>query len=96
MTETKAVLDNWIEDILAFHKRKIRKSKDMESEDTEQFLICEFRKTLKYSPSDINAETLFLVFTLSQEFIKSKHGYFANFQTFIGGSPSIDLEGFAI
>jgi hypothetical protein len=45
MTENKAQLDNWIEDIVAFHKaRRVFVSlKDMESEDASQFLICEFK-----------------------------------------------------
>ena len=44
MTE-KPQLNNWIEDIVAFHKakRKFVNLKDMESEDADQFLICEFK-----------------------------------------------------
>ena len=45
MTENKSQLSNWIEDIVAFHKvkRKFVSLKDMESEDADQFLICEFK-----------------------------------------------------
>jgi hypothetical protein len=45
MTENKAQLNTWIEDIVAFHKakRKFVSLKDMESEDADQFLICEFK-----------------------------------------------------
>ncbi len=45
MTENKAQLDNWISDIVAFHKikRVFLSLKDMESEDADQFLICEFK-----------------------------------------------------
>ena len=45
MTENKAQLDSWIEDIVAFHKakRKFVSLKDIESEDADQFLICEFK-----------------------------------------------------
>jgi hypothetical protein len=45
MTENKAQLSNWIEDIVAFHKakRKFVSLKDMESENADQFLICEFK-----------------------------------------------------
>jgi len=45
MTKNKNQLDNWIEDIVAFHKskRKFVNLKDMESEDADQFLICEFK-----------------------------------------------------
>ena len=45
MTQCKAQLDNWIEDIVAFHKakRKFISLKDMESEDADLFLICEFK-----------------------------------------------------
>lgn len=45
MTETKAELDNWIEDIVAFHKakRKFVSLKEMKLEDADQFLICEFK-----------------------------------------------------
>ncbi len=45
MTEKKAQLDSWIEDIVAFHKTKrvFVGLKDMESEDADQFLICEFK-----------------------------------------------------
>jgi len=44
MTENKAQLSNWIEDVVAFHKvkRKFVSIKDMESEDADQFVICEF------------------------------------------------------
>jgi hypothetical protein len=44
MTE-KAQLDDWIEDIVAFHKGKrvFINLKDMESEDADHFLICEFK-----------------------------------------------------
>jgi hypothetical protein len=45
MTGTTAELDNWISDIVAFHKikRVFLSLKDMESEDADQFLICEFK-----------------------------------------------------
>ncbi|MEP6576893.1 MAG: hypothetical protein ABJB85_10740 [Nitrososphaerota archaeon] len=45
MIENKAELDNWIKDIVAYHKvkRKFVSLKDMESEDADHFLICEFR-----------------------------------------------------
>ena len=45
MTENKASLSGWIEDIVAFHitKRKFVSLKDMESEDADKFLICEFK-----------------------------------------------------
>jgi hypothetical protein len=45
MTENKAQLSDWIEDIVAFHKakRKFVSLKEMESEDADQFLICEFK-----------------------------------------------------
>ena len=45
MTENKAQLSKWITDIVAFHKskRKFVSLKDMESEDADQFLICEFK-----------------------------------------------------
>ena len=45
MNENKSPLDNWIDDVVAFHraKRKFVILKDMESEDADQFLICEFR-----------------------------------------------------
>ncbi len=44
MTENKAQSFNWIEDVVAFHKvkRKFVSLKDMESEDADQFVICEF------------------------------------------------------
>jgi hypothetical protein len=44
MTKNKTPLDNWIDDIVAFHKskRKFVSLKDMETEDADQFLICEF------------------------------------------------------
>ena len=44
MTENKAQLSNWIEDVVAFQKikRKFVSLKDMESEDADQFVICEF------------------------------------------------------
>ena len=44
MTRIKAPLDNWIEDIVAFHKskRKFVSLKDVESEDADEFLIYEF------------------------------------------------------
>jgi hypothetical protein len=44
MTENKSPLDSWIEDIVAFHKskRKFVSLKEMQSEDADQFLICEF------------------------------------------------------
>jgi hypothetical protein len=44
MTE-KAQLDSWTEGIVAFHKskRKFVSPKDIESEDADQFLICEFK-----------------------------------------------------
>jgi hypothetical protein len=45
MTENKVQLSEWIEDIVAFHKakRKFVSLKDMESEDADQFLMCEFK-----------------------------------------------------
>ena len=45
MTENKTQSPNWIEDIVAFHKakRKFVNLKNMESEDADQFLICEFK-----------------------------------------------------
>ena len=45
MTENKTQLSNWIEDIVAFHKvkRKFFSLKDMESEDADLFLKCEFK-----------------------------------------------------
>jgi hypothetical protein len=45
MTENKVQLSNWIDDVVAFHKakRKFVTLKDMESEDADQFLICEFK-----------------------------------------------------
>ena len=45
MTENKTQLSNWIEDIVSFHKakRKFVSLKEMESEDGDQFLICEFK-----------------------------------------------------
>ena len=45
MTENKAELSNWIQDIVAFHKakRKFVNLKEMESEDADQFPICEFK-----------------------------------------------------
>ena len=45
MTENKTQLSNWIEEIVAFHKakRKFVNLKEMESEDADQFLICEFK-----------------------------------------------------
>ena len=45
MTENKTQLSNWIEDIVAFHKakRKFVNLKEMEMEDKDKFLICEFR-----------------------------------------------------
>ena len=45
MTENKTQLYNWIDDVVAFHKakRKFVTLKDMESEDADQFLICEFK-----------------------------------------------------
>jgi hypothetical protein len=45
MTENKTPLSNWIVDIVAFHKakRKFVSLNEMESEDAEQFLICEFK-----------------------------------------------------
>ena len=46
MTQNKEELSDWIEDIVAFHKakRKFVSLKDMESEDANQFLICEFKR----------------------------------------------------
>jgi GTP-dependent phosphoenolpyruvate carboxykinase len=43
MTENKTQLSNWMEDIVAFYKGKrvFVCLKEMESEDTDQFLICE-------------------------------------------------------
>ena len=45
MTENKTQLTAWIEEIVAFHKakRKFVSLKDMQSEDADQFLICEFK-----------------------------------------------------
>ena len=45
MTENKEELTTWIEDIVAFHKakRKFVSLKEMNSEDANQFLICEFK-----------------------------------------------------
>jgi hypothetical protein len=45
MTENKVELSDWIEDIVAFHKtkRKFVSLKEIESENAEQFLICEFK-----------------------------------------------------
>ena len=45
MTENKTELSSWIEDVVAFHKvkRKFVSLKEMESEDADQFLICEFK-----------------------------------------------------
>jgi len=44
MTRTKAELDNWISDIVAFHKiKRVFLSLNMETEDADQFLICEFK-----------------------------------------------------
>ena len=44
MTENKAQLSNWISNIVAFHKikRVFLSLNEMESEDVNQFLICEF------------------------------------------------------
>ena len=43
--QNKAELDNWIEDIIAYHKvkRKFVSLKEMQSEDVDLFLICEFK-----------------------------------------------------
>ncbi|MFI5407188.1 MAG: hypothetical protein ACHQ1D_11855 [Nitrososphaerales archaeon] len=45
MIKNKLELSDWIEDIVAFHKvkRKFVSLKDMQSEDADQFLICEFK-----------------------------------------------------
>ena len=45
MIENKTELDNWINDIVAYHKvkRKFVSLKEMESEDADQFLICDFK-----------------------------------------------------
>ena len=45
MTENKTQLSSWIEDTVAFHKakRKFVNLKELESEDADQFLICEFK-----------------------------------------------------
>jgi hypothetical protein len=45
MTENKPPLDDWIDDVVAFHKskRKFVSLKEMQSEDADQFLICEFK-----------------------------------------------------
>ena len=45
MTKNKLELSDWIEDIVAFHKakRKFVSLKDIELEDADQFLICEFK-----------------------------------------------------
>ena len=44
MTENKLELSGWIEVIVAFHKakRKFVSLKEIELEDANQFLICEF------------------------------------------------------
>ena len=44
MTKYKAPSNNWINGIVAFHKskRKFVSLKDMETEDADHFLICEF------------------------------------------------------
>jgi hypothetical protein len=49
MTGTKTELDSWISDTVAFHKikRVFLNLKDMESEDADQFLICEFKRILE-------------------------------------------------
>ena len=45
MIKNKLELSDWIEDIVAFHKvkRKFVSLKDMQSENADQFLICEFK-----------------------------------------------------
>ena len=45
MIENKTELDNWIKDIVAYHKvkRKFVSLKEMQSEDADLFLICEFK-----------------------------------------------------
>ena len=45
MTENNTELSNRMEDVVAFHKakRKFVSLKEMESEDADQFLICEFK-----------------------------------------------------
>ena len=42
---TEVGLSNWTEDVVAFHKakRKFVNLKEMEFEDADQFLICEFK-----------------------------------------------------
>ena len=44
MTENKLELSGWIEDIVGSHKakRKFVSLKEIELEDANQFLICEF------------------------------------------------------
>ena len=44
MTENKLELSGWIDHIVAFHKakRKFVSLKEIELEDANQFLICEF------------------------------------------------------
>jgi hypothetical protein len=45
MAEIKVPLDNWIEVMVAFHKskRKFVSLKELQLEDANQLLICEFR-----------------------------------------------------
>jgi hypothetical protein len=45
MTENKEELSDKIEDIVAFHKtkRKFVSLMDMQSEDADHFLVCEFK-----------------------------------------------------
>jgi hypothetical protein len=45
MTKNNQELSDWIEHIVAFHKtkRKFVSLDEMESEDANQFLICEFK-----------------------------------------------------
>ena len=45
MTENKMEWSDWIEDIVSFHKtkRKFVSLKEIESEDANQFLICELK-----------------------------------------------------
>jgi hypothetical protein len=45
MTENNTQLNTWIEDIVAFHKtkRKFVSLNEMQLEDADHFLICEFK-----------------------------------------------------
>jgi hypothetical protein len=62
MTANKEELSDWIEDIVAFHKtrRKFVTLKDMESEDADQFLICELKEMiLRYCLTDFQKLCVF-------------------------------------